>query len=128
MQPSAVESAETMSPQVRGEIAGKEGKYLTFGLGSEEYGLEILKVKEIIGVMNITSVPQTPKYVKGVINFSGKVISVIDLRPKFGMDAKEYNERTCIIVVDIAVKAARRRLWASLWILFLRSSILRVKK
>jgi purine-binding chemotaxis protein CheW len=86
----------------------REGKYLTFGLGSEEYGLEILKVKEIIGVMNITSVPQTPKYVKGVINLRGKVIPVIDLRLKFGMDVVEYNDRTCIIVVDIAVKAGKK--------------------
>jgi purine-binding chemotaxis protein CheW len=108
MQPSAVESAETMSPQVRGEIAGKEGKYLTFGLGGEEYGLEILKVKEIIGIMNITAVPQTPKYVKGVINLRGKVIPVIDLRAKFGMDFQDYNERTCIIVVDIVNKAANK--------------------
>jgi purine-binding chemotaxis protein CheW len=86
----------------------REGKYLTFGLGSEEYGLEIIKVKEIIGVMNITSVPQTPKYVKGVINLRGKVIPVVDLRLKFGMDAMEYNDRTCIIVVDIAVKAGKK--------------------
>lgn len=86
----------------------REGKYLTFGLGSEEYGLEILKVKEIIGVMNITSVPQTPKYVKGVINLRGKVIPVIDLRLKFGMDAMEYNDRTCIIVVDIAGKIGKK--------------------
>ena len=86
----------------------REGKYLTFGLGSEEYGLEIIKVKEIIGVMNITPVPQTPKYVKGVINLRGKVIPVVDLRLKFGMDAMEYNDRTCIIVVDIAVKAGKK--------------------
>jgi purine-binding chemotaxis protein CheW len=86
----------------------REGKYLTFGLGSEEYGLEILKVKEIIGVMNITCVPQTPRYVKGVINLRGKVIPVIDLRLKFGMDAMEYNDRTCIIVVDIAGKTGKK--------------------
>ena len=86
----------------------REGKYLTFGLGSEEYGLEILKVKEIIGVMNITPVPQTPKCVKGVINLRGKVIPVVDLRLKFGMDAVEYNDRTCIIVVDIAGKAGKK--------------------
>jgi purine-binding chemotaxis protein CheW len=80
----------------------KEGKYLTFELGGEEYGLEILKVKEIIGIMKITSVPRTPTYVKGVINLRGKVIPVIDLRLKFEMEPIEYNERTCIIVVDIA--------------------------
>jgi purine-binding chemotaxis protein CheW len=86
----------------------REGKYLTFSLGSEEYGLEILKVKEIIGVMNITSVPQTPQYVKGVINLRGKVIPVIDLRLKFGMAAREYSDRTCIIVTDIAGKAGKK--------------------
>lgn len=78
-----------------------EGKYLTFELADEEYGVEILKVKEIIGIMNITSVPQTPEYVKGVINLRGKVIPVIDLRRKFGMKTEEYTERTCIIVVDL---------------------------
>lgn len=79
----------------------REGKYLTFELDSEEYGLAILKVKEIIGIMNITPVPQTPLYVKGVINLRGKVIPVIDLRLKFKMEPLEYNERTCIIVVNI---------------------------
>jgi purine-binding chemotaxis protein CheW len=83
----------------------REGKYLTFELDSEEYGLEILKVKEIIGIMNITPVPQTPSYVKGVINLRGKVIPVIDLRLKFKMEPLEYNERTCIIVVNIAGKS-----------------------
>jgi purine-binding chemotaxis protein CheW len=84
-----------------GAMSGMEGKYLTFELAGEEYGVEILKVKEIIGIMNITSVPQTPEFVKGVINLRGKVIPVIDLRLKFGMSLQEYNERTCIIVVDI---------------------------
>ncbi len=80
---------------------GHEGKYLTFVLGEEEYGLEILKVREIIGVMEITSVPQTPEFIKGVINLRGKVIPVIDLRLKFSMEPAEYTEETCIIVVDI---------------------------
>jgi len=84
----------------------REGKYLTFELGGEAYGLEILKVKEIIGIMNITSVPRMPEYVKGVINLRGKVIPVVDLRLKFGMEALEYNERTCIIVVDITGRSA----------------------
>ena len=82
----------------------KSGKYLTFGLSKEEYGVGILKVKEIIGMMPITSVPQTPDFVKGVINLRGKVIPVIDLRRKFGMTVQEYTERTCIIVVEIAVE------------------------
>lgn len=90
------------------QAGNKEGKYLTFSLGGEEYGLEILKVKEIIGIMNITLVPQMPPYVKGVINLRGKVIPVVDLRLKFGMEALEYNERTCIIVVDIAGAAGNK--------------------
>ena len=77
------------------------GKYLTFLLADEEYGLEILKVREIIGIMDITKVPQTPDYVQGVINLRGKVIPVIDLRTKFGLDQVEYNDQTCIIVVDV---------------------------
>lgn len=86
------------------ELAAREGKYLTFVLGKEEYGLEILKVKEIIGMMDITSVPNVPSYVKGVINLRGKVIPVVELRLKFGMESIPYTERTCIIVVDVQVK------------------------
>lgn len=77
------------------------GKYLTFNLGNEGYGLEILKVQEIIGMQNITSVPTTPEYVKGVINLRGKVIPVIDLRLKFGMSPQETTRKTCIIVVQV---------------------------
>ena len=79
----------------------QEGKFLTFALGNEEYGLEILIVREIIGYMEITHVPQTPEYIKGIINLRGKVIPVVDLRTHFGMDAIEVTESTCIIVVEI---------------------------
>lgn len=79
---------------------GREGKYLTFALDREEYGIGIIKVKEIIGLMPITPVPQTPGYVKGVINLRGKVIPVMDLRSRFGMDRTDYTERTCIVVVE----------------------------
>ncbi|MCK4658128.1 MAG: purine-binding chemotaxis protein CheW [Phycisphaerae bacterium] len=79
------------------------GKYLTFHLNNEEYGLEILKVREIIGIMDITKVPQTPEFVEGVINLRGKVIPVIDLRARFGLERTEYNEETCIIVVDVGM-------------------------
>ncbi|UCD78376.1 MAG: purine-binding chemotaxis protein CheW [Desulfobacterales bacterium] len=82
-------------------MADKEGKYLTFTLAEEEYGIGILKIKEIIGMLPITSVPQTPDFVKGVINLRGKVIPVMDLRLRFGMPAIDYSERTCIIVVEI---------------------------
>ncbi len=77
------------------------GKYLTFLLDREEYGVEILKVREIIGLMDITKVPQTPDFVEGVINLRGKVIPVIDLRAKFGLARTDYNDQTCIIVVDV---------------------------
>ncbi|MBU2550379.1 MAG: chemotaxis protein CheW [Proteobacteria bacterium] len=79
----------------------REGKYLTFTLADEEYGIGILKVREIIGMMPITSVPQTPSFVKGVINLRGKVIPVVDLRLKFGMAELDYTERTSIIVVEV---------------------------
>ncbi|MEA1933535.1 MAG: chemotaxis protein CheW [Thermodesulfobacteriota bacterium] len=78
-----------------------EGKYLTFALGKEEYGIGILKVREIIGVLEITSVPHTPEYIKGVINLRGRVIPVLELRIKFDMEPQEYTERTCIIVVEL---------------------------
>ncbi len=78
-----------------------EGKYLTFVLSTEEYGIEILKVREIIGMMDITSVPQTPDYMKGVFNLRGKVIPVIDLRLKFAMTEQEHTQETCTIVVEV---------------------------
>lgn len=81
--------------------ADRGGKYLTFTLAGEEYGIGILKIKEIIGMMSITTVPQTPDFVKGVINLRGKVIPVIDLRLRFGMEPMEYTDRTCTVVVEI---------------------------
>jgi purine-binding chemotaxis protein CheW len=93
MNNQAAENSADMS-----ELAGK---YLTFHLGDEGYGLEILKVQEIIGMLEITKIPQTPNYVKGVINLRGKVIPVIDLRLKFGMPEQELTRKTCIIVVQI---------------------------
>jgi len=86
-------------------MAEKEGKYLTFSLAQEEYGIGILKIREIIGMMPVTSVPQTPQFVKGVINLRGKVIPIVDLRLRFGMQAIEYTDRTCIIVVEIEGQA-----------------------
>ena len=85
--------------------AQKQGKYLTFAIADEEYGLEILKVREIIGYMDITPVPQTPAYVKGVINLRGQVIPVVDLRTKLGMQQAQVTEETCIIVVEVAATA-----------------------
>lgn len=88
-------------PAVKGRSAGQEGKFLTFCLANEEYGISILKVREIIGMMPIRTVPQTPSFVKGVINLRGKVIPVVDLRLKFGMEELDYADRTSIIVVDV---------------------------
>jgi len=82
-------------------MTDRAGKYLTFTLAEEEYGIGILKIKEIIGMMAVTQVPRTPEFVKGVINLRGKVIPVMDLRLRFGVDAMDYTDRTCIIVVEI---------------------------
>lgn len=88
------------------EIQG--GKFLTFALGNEEYGIPIQKVKEIIGIMDITNIPKTPQFIKGVINLRGKIIPVMDLRLKFSLEEKEYNQRTCIIVVEINISENKR--------------------
>lgn len=84
-----------------GGLAHRAGKYLTFKLGEEEFGLEILKVQEIIKMMEITKVPRTPAFVRGVINLRGKVIPVVDLRLKFAMPEKAASEKTCVIVVQV---------------------------
>jgi purine-binding chemotaxis protein CheW len=83
------------------EKSARGGKYLTFFLAGEEYGVEILRVHEIIGAMPITRVPRTPAYIRGVINLRGKVIPIMDLRLKFGMEATEQAAETCIIVVQV---------------------------
>lgn len=80
----------------------RAGKYLTFKLGVEEFGLEILKVQEIIKMMEITKVPRTPAFVRGVINLRGKVIPVVELRLKFDMPAVATTDKTCVIVVQVA--------------------------
>lgn len=85
-----------------GQLRAKAGKYLTFKLSTEEYGLEILTVKEIIGLLTITKMPRTPDYIRGVINLRGKVIPVTDLRIKFGMEPHRDTTETCIIVVEIS--------------------------
>jgi purine-binding chemotaxis protein CheW len=94
------DAVSTGTPNQR--LSSRAGKYLTFALGNEEFGLEILKVREIIGYVDVTAVPQTPHFVKGVINLRGQVIPVVDLRAKFEMETAEVTEQTCIIVVEIA--------------------------
>ena len=81
----------------------QKDKYLTFHLAGEDYGIEIAFVTEIIGIQKITDVPDMPEFIKGVINLRGKVIPVMDVRIKFNLEARDYDERTCIIVVDINI-------------------------
>lgn len=89
------------------DVRDLEGKYLTFALGDETYGLGILKVQEIIRVMPVTRVPRTQSYVRGVINLRGKVIPVMDLRIKFGMDSHEDTVQTCIVVTQVEREGAK---------------------
>jgi len=91
----------TQAQDAQDQTSTHGGKYLTFQLAGEEYGVEILKVREIKGVSNITAVPRMPVYMKGVINLRGSVIPVVDLRLKFGLDEAPHTEQTCIIVVDV---------------------------
>ncbi|MEE9553962.1 MAG: chemotaxis protein CheW, partial [candidate division Zixibacteria bacterium] len=79
----------------------QEDKFLTFPLAEEEYGIDIRHVTEIVGIQNITGLPDAPLYVRGVINLRGKVIPVIDVRIRFAMEARDYDDRTCVIVVDV---------------------------
>lgn len=99
-QPEILETGKTFNTDKQ---EARDAKFLTFQLAKEYYGLEILKVREIIGMLDITHVPQTPPFVKGLINLRGKVIPVIDLRVKFGLNQIEYTERTAIIVVEVAI-------------------------
>jgi purine-binding chemotaxis protein CheW len=92
-------SLSAAQPPILLDTNKRAGKYLIFNLGVEEFGTEVLKVREIMGLQDITSIPQVPLYVKGVINLRGKVIPVIDLRLKFGLEPQEYTPRTCIVVM-----------------------------
>lgn len=93
-----LERGQATAPPTGGD---RGGKYLVFELGKEEFGIRVLKVREIMGIQDITAVPRTPAHVKGVINLRGKVIPVVDLRLKFGLPEQAYTPRTCIIVVQV---------------------------
>jgi purine-binding chemotaxis protein CheW len=92
-------------PATPAQVDARAGKYLTFQLANEEFGICVLKVREIMGLQEITAVPQTPPHIKGVINLRGKVVPVIDLRMKFGILTSEYTQRTCIIVTQVQGEA-----------------------
>ena len=91
---------ETADQSIKARV-NLEGKYLTFSLGSQEFGIDILKIKEIIGIIAIRPIPKTPDHIKGVINLRGGIIPVIDIRLKFGMSEVEYHKRSCIIILEI---------------------------
>lgn len=80
----------------------QKGKYLTFIIGNESYGIGIEFVTEIIGILPITEIPELPEYIRGIINLRGEIIPVMDIRLRFKKELKEYNERTCIVVIDIS--------------------------
>jgi purine-binding chemotaxis protein CheW len=98
------QSATAMPSATDGQALSLAGKYLTFRLAGEIYGLPILKVQEIIRIMKITRVPKAPDFVLGVVNLRGKVIPIINMRRKFGLNVVEDTERTCIIVVQVNLK------------------------
>jgi purine-binding chemotaxis protein CheW len=103
-----MEAATLERPAARAKEGERQNeKYLSFHVGAEEFAIGVLSVREIMGVLDITAVPQTPPYVKGIINLRGKVVPVVDLRLKFGMESSEYTQRTCIIVVDVAGEQGR---------------------
>ncbi|MEG6584766.1 chemotaxis protein CheW [Dendrosporobacter sp. 1207_IL3150] len=93
--------AELISEENLMEEDTQRGKFLTFSIGNEFYGIEIANVTEIIGIQPITEVPELPNYVKGIINLRGKIIPVMDVRLRFRKPPREYTDRTCVIVVDI---------------------------
>ncbi len=95
----------SMTPEVPSAQA-RAGKYLTFALGQELYGIPVLKIREIIRMADITPVPRMPDYIRGVINLRGKIIPVVDLRLKFGLPGAEATEQTCIVVVQVRVTDA----------------------
>ncbi|MCX7708977.1 MAG: chemotaxis protein CheW [Clostridia bacterium] len=93
---------ENMEQSVFEQEDTQRGRFLTFTLGRESYGIEIRYVTEIIGIQQITEVPELPEYIRGIINLRGKIIPVMDVRLRFKKDFREYNDRTCVIVIDIS--------------------------
>ncbi len=90
-----------MADPVDTEVATSTGEYLTFTLGSEEYGIDILKVQEIRGYDAVTKIANTPDFIKGVINLRGAVVPIVDLRIKFNLGNVEYNEFTVVIILNL---------------------------
>lgn len=93
--------------EINAKTTEEEQKYLMFYLNNEHYGIPILKVNEIIGVMEITPIPKTPNFLKGIINLRGRIIPVIDLRLKFAMSEREYDEQTCVIILEVNINSKK---------------------
>lgn len=98
-----------MSLMEKNEVEIRDGKHLVFLLCGNSYGIPILDVSEINGIMSITQIPKTPDYIKGIINLRGKVIPVMDLRLKFGMAEKQYDQETCIIIINLSLAGEKVR-------------------
>lgn len=96
-----MDKTATAGQQAGQTAVAEAGKYLTFSLGDEHYGLEIIRVQEIVGLIPVTRIPRLPAFVAGVVNLRGRVIPVVDLRLVFGMPGSAMDDRTCIIVVSI---------------------------
>ena len=92
-------------PIISGELDTLRGRYLTFQIGEETYGIEIRYVTEIVGIQEITEMPETPDYIKGIINLRGRIIPVMDVRLRFGKAHRDYDDRTCVIVIDYGGQA-----------------------
>jgi purine-binding chemotaxis protein CheW len=93
--------SEIMENEIDMEEDTQKGRYLIFALGKETYGIEIKHVTEIVGFQEVTELPELPVYMKGIINLRGKIIPVMDVRLRFKKEIREYNDRTCIIVIEI---------------------------
>lgn len=93
--------ANDMESNIEIEEDTQKGRFLTFSIEKETYGIEIMFVTEIIGIQPITEIPELPEYVKGIINLRGKIIPVMDVRLRFKKEPRKYNDRTCVIVIDI---------------------------
>lgn len=93
--------ADMAENKIKGEEDTLKDRYLTFAIENEIYGIEIKYVIEIVGIQKITKVPELPQYIKGIINLRGKIIPVMDVRLRFNKEPKEYNDRTCVVIINV---------------------------
>lgn len=101
---------EKLSVLENSSLEKKDGKHLIFELAGRGYGISILKVNEIMGIIDVTPIPKSPKFIKGIINLRSKIIPIMDLRLKFGMPEKEYDKQTCIIIVNVSFEGINHQI------------------